>query len=79
MPETLERIIEQNREEAVYMLSMDGKEARRGMCMDHIARPDTSDNPPYPACTRSLSLAVLLQRDDKRLVMCPHCGWETYE
>jgi hypothetical protein len=79
MPETLERIIEQNREEAVYMLSMDGKEARRGMCMDHITRPDASDNPSCPACTRSLNLTVLLQRDDKRLVMCPHCGWETYE
>jgi hypothetical protein len=61
------------------MLSMEGKEAHRGLCMDHIARPDASDNPPCPACTRSLSLAVLLERDDKRLVMCPHCGWETYE
>jgi predicted RNA-binding Zn-ribbon protein involved in translation (DUF1610 family) len=79
MSETLARIIERNREEAGYMVSMDGKEARRDMCMDYIARPDATDHPPCPACTSSLCLAVLLQRDDNRLVMCPHCGWETYE
>jgi hypothetical protein len=58
---------------------MHGKEALRGMCMDHITRPDASDDPPCPAYTRSLNPAVLLQRDDKRVVMCPHCGWEMYE
>jgi hypothetical protein len=79
MSETLERIIERNREEAGYMTSMDGKEARGGMCMDHIARPDASDHPPCPACTRSIGLAVPLQGDNKRLVMCPDGGWETYE
>jgi hypothetical protein len=79
MSETLEQIIERNREEAGYMVSMDGKEELRGMRMDHITRPDASDNPPCPAYTRSLNLTVLLQRDDKRLVMWLHCGWETYE
>jgi hypothetical protein len=78
MSEPLEQIIERNREDAGYMVSMDGKEALRGMCMDHITRADTSDNPPRPACTRSLNLTVLLQRDDKRLVICPNYGWEMF-
>jgi hypothetical protein len=77
--EALKQPIEWNREEADYLVSMNGKEALRGMCMDHITRPDASDDPPRRACTRSLNSGMLLQPDDKRVVMCPHCGWEMDE
>jgi len=61
------------------MVSMYGKEALRDMCMYYVIRPDPSDGPPCPACTRSLSSAVFLQRDDERVVMCTYCGWELLE
>jgi hypothetical protein len=77
--EALKQPIEWNGEEAGYMASMYGKDALRGMCMDHITRPDASDDLPCCACTRSLNPAVLLQRDDIRVVICSHCGWEIDE
>jgi hypothetical protein len=61
------------------MVSMYGKEALRDMCMDYVIRPDPSDSPPCPACTRSLNSPVLLQRNDKHVVMCPSYGWELLE
>ena len=49
-------------------------------CVDKGLLPDDHQEVPLcPACTRSLSPAVLLQRDDERLVICPHCGWEMLE
>jgi hypothetical protein len=77
--EALKQSIEWNREEPGYTVNMHEKEALGGMCMRHITRPDASDDPPCPACTRSLDKAVPLQREDEYLVICPHCGWEMHE
>jgi hypothetical protein len=76
--EALEQLIERNRKEAGYMVSMHG-EALSGMCLDHIIWHDPSDDLLCPACTRSLTSAVLLQRDDERMLICPYCGWEMHE
>jgi hypothetical protein len=77
--EPLKQPIEWNREEASHMVRMHEKAALRGVSMGHITWADASDDPPCPACTRSLNSSVRLQRDDKRVVMCPHCGWEIDE
>jgi hypothetical protein len=61
------------------MASIPGRQLLRVMSMEGVTAPSQSNDSPCPACTRCLRLAVLLQHDDKRLVMCPHYGWETHE
>jgi len=49
-------------------------------CVDTGSLPDDhQEDPACPACTGSLSPAILLQRDDERVIICPHCGWEMRE
>jgi len=61
------------------MASTPSRQLLKDISMEDVTALSQSNNPLYPACSRSLSLAVALQRDDKRLVMCPHCGWEMDE
>jgi predicted RNA-binding Zn-ribbon protein involved in translation (DUF1610 family) len=61
------------------MVRTAGRWVLRDMSMEDITPQSQSDDPSCPACTRSLTPVVALQRDHELVVICPYCGWEMRE